>query len=128
MLVRFVPEETDVPREVVRRVRTAEPRHIGWRGHDDALQVPELARNQGRIRQPAQPYGDIDPVLDEIGDAVRERKAHVESRVLGQECRNQRPDLIQAEGDHGADAPHDGRMGAGGADGTYALPDVAVEP
>ena len=74
---------------------------IGGRGHDDATRAPESARDEIDILHLAEPYSDVDALLDQIDEAPVQRQVDDQLAMLLLKLECERSDALLPQRDTG---------------------------
>ena len=85
--------------DVCRLLRYAVHRQILRTGANDKTNKPDATGNQSAVRQCANTHGDVDMLLQEIGNLIAEDKANINVRVSFEKVRNNRNDMQATEHD-----------------------------
>ena len=85
--------------------------------HQDAPDLADAARDDGRIGQVGDSDREVEPLLDQVGDAIERDQRGGDLRLLAQESRQHRHQVHAAEGERRGQAEvaggHDGGAGRG---------------
>ncbi len=118
------PDDAVVVQQFIRRLGRAVALQIGGRGDDQAPVLDEAVNDQRGIRQAAVKDADVGTGVDDVHLAVGQEQFDLDTRMALEEFREQRRDLVVAEGDHRDDAQRPAQFGLGLRDGRLGLLDL----
>jgi hypothetical protein len=89
--------------EIGGRLRRSAPREVVWAGAGDPPHLADAQRDQAAVRKTPQARGDINMVVDQVHDGVRQNEPDVHIGVGPQELQHDRQDVQLAEHDRRGD-------------------------
>ncbi len=93
-------------REIVQLVRGAELLEVGRRRDQHAPRRRQSPGNETRVREDADPYGDVHAFLDGIDEAIVQRQLDAKTRIVCHEFCDERAEPLRSEGDGRIELEH----------------------